>query len=348
MPTATELVFPGLAMPNDVLAHAATSVIKSLQPLIKGATATGKAHGGGKGEGGKSKWFSSNYTADSCPCSLGGCQSLWPCVASKLCVEADPPDPPAFWTTARPMRAAAEAADAAAVASRSTDLLSASDGGRTTFLLFLAFNSSLVRNLFAKNPQRAREREVGRILWFAHTARMVSTRLPIHVVVAGERDPTSESRLKRAGLKLLDGPMVPTPQWASKWHRLSFNKIAALSFTQFDRVIVLDNDAVRTRASPLVLILTHSDRRACIHSHAYMTGPTPQHGSHRDRSHSLRRLPYNNRTSRKADAMRGHHGRPRSEAVATSVRARFGPPLLYELHKGGVRRRRRGVLAKVL
>ena len=23
-----------------------------------------------------------NYTADSCPCSLGGCNSLWPCQAS--------------------------------------------------------------------------------------------------------------------------------------------------------------------------------------------------------------------------------------------------------------------------
>ena len=43
-------------------------------------------------------------------------------------------------------------------------------------------------------------------------------------------------------MRLLSGPMVPSPAWASKWHRLSFNKIAALSFTQFRKVVVLDND----------------------------------------------------------------------------------------------------------
>ena len=88
-----------------------------------------------------------------------------------------------------------------------------------------------------------REREVNRVLWFAHTARKVQTAFPIHAVVAGERlDATSEARLKKAGVALLDGPMIPTPTWASKWHRLSFNKIAALSFTQFKKVAVLDND----------------------------------------------------------------------------------------------------------
>jgi hypothetical protein len=71
---------------------------------------------------------------------------------------------------------------------------------------------------------------------FVRTARAVRSRLPIHVAVAGERDAPSEARLTSAGVTLLEGPMVPTPAWASKWHRLSFNKIAALSFTQFRKV----------------------------------------------------------------------------------------------------------------
>ena len=145
------------------------------------------------------KWFAQNYSADSCPCSLGGCQSLWPCTPSPLCWEHDPPG------------------DSDALA-RETH----SPAHGATFLLFLAFNSSLVRNSFQAHPKRAREREISRVLWFAHTARTVRTRLPIHVVVACEAlDSNQVARLEQAGVRLLEGPMVPTPAWASKWHRLS-------------------------------------------------------------------------------------------------------------------------------
>jgi hypothetical protein len=156
-----------------------------------------------------------NHSADGCPCSQG-CQSLWPCTPSQLCWQLDPPP------------------EVEASLPMESDV---------TFLLFLAFNSSLVRNAFHNHPHKAREREMNRILWFVHTAKAVDTRVPIHVAVAGERDAKSESRLLRAGVRLLEGPLVPTPRWASKWHRLSFNKIAALSFTQFRKVVVLDNDA---------------------------------------------------------------------------------------------------------
>ena len=180
----------------------------------------------------KTKWFASNYTADSCPCSLG-CQSLWPCTPSRLCWERDPPN--AARTTIPDPRTAAATGDA-------------------TLLLFLAFNSSLVRNVFQAHPERARDREVNRVLWFAQTARSVDTQLPIHVVLAGERDAASESRLLKAGLRLIEGPMVPTPAWASKWHRLSFNKIAALSFTQFSKVRVglSPQSDPQSSAAPLV------------------------------------------------------------------------------------------------
>ena len=56
-------------------------------------------------------------------------------------------------------------------------------------------------------------------------------------------DAKDEAKLTAAGLRLVEGPMIATPPWASKWHRLSFNKVAALSFMQFEQVIVLDNDA---------------------------------------------------------------------------------------------------------
>ena len=175
-----------------------------------------------------------NYTANSCPCSLGGCSSLWPCTPTKLCESLDPRS--------------------------DVDAPSAEDDDGLTYLVFLAFNSSLVRNSFRNHPSRARDREVNRVLWLAHTARRVNTQLPIHAVVAGERlDATSEARLKRAGVRLLDGPLVPTPAWASKWHRLSFNKIAALSFTRFRKVAVLDND---------VGLLQNMD-------HMLRTAPTP-------------------------------------------------------------------------
>ena len=48
--------------------------------------------------------------------------------------------------------------------------------------------------------------------------------------------------------------MVPSPAWASKWHRLSFNKIAALSFTQFRKVVVLDNDVGLLRSMDHMLL----------------------------------------------------------------------------------------------
>ena len=185
-----------------------------------------------------------NVSADACPCSLDGCQSLWPCSPSRLCYQPDP----------------AADDDVSSLAP-----LSPAHEHKVTFLFFLAFNASLVRNVFAAHPKRARDREVNRVLWFAQTARQVRTRLPIHAVVAGEPlDATHEARLKSVGVRLIDGPLVPTPAWASKWHRLSFNKIAALSFTQFRKVIVLDNDAgllrnmdhIRTAPTPSAVFHT--------------------------------------------------------------------------------------------
>lgn len=165
-----------------------------------------------------------NYTSDSCPCSLGECQSIWPCTPSTFC-----------WERGLPMTN-----DLAPPRPQQKVLPIVDDG--VTFLLFLAFNASFTRGFFTSRPWRARDREVNRALWFVHTAHAVGTRLPIHAVVAGERHAASEARLIQAGVKLLHGTLVPPPPWASSFHRLSFNKILALSFTQFRKVIVVDND----------------------------------------------------------------------------------------------------------
>lgn len=44
------------------------------------------------------------------------------------------------------------------------------------------------------------------------------------------------------------------PQWASKWHKQSFNKLGALAMTQFDKVIVLDNDVVLVKGLDLATL----------------------------------------------------------------------------------------------
>ena len=113
-----------------------------------------------------------NYTADSCPCSLGGCTSLWPCTASRLCFKHDLPSAAV---------AASHRAAALGSATASSDLGGDGDGGGrgshgVTYLFFLSFNRSLVRNAFASNPWKARAREVNRVLWFMHTARAVGVR----------------------------------------------------------------------------------------------------------------------------------------------------------------------------
>ena len=113
---------------------------------------------------------------------------------------------------------------------------------RVALLLFLSFNSSLVRPKYLGRPHAAYEREHLRISWFLNSARRVGTRLPIHVVVGPERFPSKEKKLVDLGAHILPGVPIPPPRWASSQHLLTFGKIGALALTQFDKVFVLDND----------------------------------------------------------------------------------------------------------
>ena len=75
-------------------------------------------------------------------------------------------------------------------------------------------------------------------------ARRVNTTLPIHVVVGGERNTTAEARFEALGAKILPVNIIPPPPWTSTFHKASFQRLSALSFTQFEKVVVMDNDMV--------------------------------------------------------------------------------------------------------
>ena len=164
-----------------------------------------------------------NVTAHGCTCSAG-CATSWRCRPSAVCDTTHSFSPPA--SSLR----------------ESARIESSVDDSRVAILLFLAFNSSLVRSKYAHRPHAAYEREFNRIVWFLRSATKVKTQLPIHVIVGPERYPEHERTLQKLGANITVGMPVPAPAWASKYHLMSFAKIGALALTQFDRVWVFDND----------------------------------------------------------------------------------------------------------
>ena len=88
----------------------------------------------------------------------------------------------------------------------------------------------------------AYDRELHRLEWLLRSAHRVNTSLRMHVVVAGYRNVSAESRLERLGATIIESVPVSAPKWSSSFHKFSFGRIAALSLTQFQKVIVIDND----------------------------------------------------------------------------------------------------------
>ena len=82
---------------------------------------------------------------------------------------------------------------------------SASALPRVNLLTFLTFRVVYVRNVFAKKPQRAYQREVRRIAHLASSVRRVGSRLPFHCVVAGDRNQTQERHLESVGVRIVSG-----------------------------------------------------------------------------------------------------------------------------------------------
>lgn len=147
--------------------------------------------------------------ADQCMCSAG-CSSTFACTPSRLCASksVQPEQVPG-----------------------------------TAMLIFLHFNRRFVRLKHATQPEVAYLREMHRIEWLLRSIRQVQTSLPVHVVVAGDRNASFERRLLELGVaSIVESPAVPPPRWTSYFHKLSFGRIAALALTQFRKVVVLDND----------------------------------------------------------------------------------------------------------
>ena len=106
-------------------------------------------------------------------------------------------------------------------------------------------------------------REIIRVLL---SLREVNTTLPVHVLASSERYPAVEALLTSLfNVSFLSGtaPPVVVPLWASKWARGSFAKLRALTLTQFDRLIVLDYDAV---------VLRNVDHLASLEAPAFVYG----------------------------------------------------------------------------
>ena len=150
--------------------------------------------------------------ADRCMCS-SGCSSTFACTPSPMC-------------------------ESAALA-RTPDAMMAD----TAILLFFHFNRTMLRLKHLGRPDMALSRELHRLEWLLRSVRRVRTQLPVHVVVAGERNASLEARLVELGAtSVIESPPVRPPRWTSAFHKLSFSRIAALALTQFRKVVVLDND----------------------------------------------------------------------------------------------------------
>ena len=145
--------------------------------------------------------------ANGCMCS-SGCQSTFACRPSALCSQL-------------------------AAGPRSRDV---------PILMFLHFNRTHVRHKHSRRPMQAYEREVNRLVWLLRSAQRVGTSLPLHVVVAGDRNASAEDRLRQHGATITESTTVDAPRWSSSFHKFSFSRIAALAMTQFRKVIVIDND----------------------------------------------------------------------------------------------------------
>jgi len=125
-------------------------------------------------------------------------------------------------------------------------------GARATILLVLDANATNQRFYFGKRDvfgaYSSQAKLAARLLL---SLRAVKTTLPIHLLATGVRFPAVERQLSELGATVLPtgaAPAARVPAWASPWARASFAKLAALALgARFERLVVLDNDAVVLR-----------------------------------------------------------------------------------------------------
>ena len=125
--------------------------------------------------------------------------------------------------------------------------------GTETILLIYGFNRSLVRYWYRPDPFRSYLNAMRLIVRVLLSLRAAGSTLPVHLLLSGERHTGFESSLVADyGVRILPSDdsgrqRIRVPRWSSPFHWGSFPKLAALSLTQFRRVIVLDTDTVVLR-----------------------------------------------------------------------------------------------------
>ena len=118
---------------------------------------------------------------------------------------------------------------------------------KAAIVLVLGFHRSDVRPSF-RDPRASYIDSTHLLLRCILSLRRVSTALPIHLLVSGERDGEREAVILRQGVQIDPMPSMPAaPAWSSAWMRGTFNKFSALALTQYRRVILLDSDCVVVR-----------------------------------------------------------------------------------------------------
>jgi hypothetical protein len=105
---------------------------------------------------------------------------------------------------------------------------SAEGGGSSSIVLVLGFNRTLVRHIYIRDPLRSYENHVRLLTRLVLSLRRVRTRLPIHVLVSGERHAEGERILTGLGVIAAgsgsgcrDGPIT------GSWARLRSSKSSA-------------------------------------------------------------------------------------------------------------------------
>ena len=164
-------------------------------------------------------------------------------------------------------------------------------------------NSSVwfVKHWYMSDPFRSYLNSMRLLFRLVLSLRRVGTKLPLHLLLSGERHPVFENWLIRQGVRLLDGEgpdygqfdyrgakdklkppdtrstRLRLPPWANRHHRGTFSKLQALSLTQFRKVIVLDTDMIALQnIDHLAQAPTPglSFRWDCRHREAYESRPS--------------------------------------------------------------------------
>ena len=136
-------------------------------------------------------------------------------------------------------------------ANTSSASVSAAELAGATILIVFNHDPGAVRYWYKSDPFRSYLNSMRLIFRLVLSLQQVGTRLPIHLLISGERSEPFEASLRARGVTLLEaaGPRfhISTPPWASSHHRGSFHHLKVLALTQFRQLIVLDPDVIALR-----------------------------------------------------------------------------------------------------